>query len=438
MESIVENQIDLFGEPLPTMDQIKKLSDFVHSSESNLLGFVEQLEEQLAGKSEKSLVAAGIGLFIVGRDAEAVDKLEKADDCKEKFFYLAFALRRMGEFEQAIANLDKSPGHGAETLAVTLEKAETYRCAGDFDAVSAELKSCANFKDVSAEYQYQLGRLQEAQGLYEQAMDNYKIALDLNPGHQKALFHLAYRCDLSGDEEAAVDYYKQIVSGCPVYVSALLNLAVLYEDVGKYDKAIRYVEKVLESHPNHQRATLFRKDIESSETMLYDEEKEKRQTRKSQILETPISDFELSVRSRNCLRKMKLITIGDLLQISEAELLAYKNFGETSLHEIKAILDPKGLRLGMALEQEQAAFTEDSVMSDGESVDESMLKKTVEDLQLSVRARTCLLRLNIRTISELIQRTEAELLGVKNFGVTSLNEIKKAINNLGLSLRRLD
>jgi DNA-directed RNA polymerase subunit alpha len=47
-------------------------------------------------------------------------------------------------------------------------------------------------------------------------------------------------------------------------------------------------------------------------------------------------------------------------------------------------------------------------------------------------------KLNIRTIGELIRRTEAELLGVKNFGVTSLNEIKKAIGNLGLSLRNLD
>ncbi|MHC4761969.1 MAG: DNA-directed RNA polymerase subunit alpha C-terminal domain-containing protein, partial [Planctomycetota bacterium] len=36
------------------------------------------------------------------------------------------------------------------------------------------------------------------------------------------------------------------------------------------------------------------------------------------------------------------------------------------------------------------------------------------------------------------QKTEAELLGCKNFGVTSLNEIKKAISNLGLSLRSID
>jgi len=44
--------------------------------------------------------------------------------------------------------------------------------------------------------------------------------------------------------------------------------------------------------------------------MVYDEETEKKKTRKMQILETPLSDFELSVRSRNCLKKMNLNTLG--------------------------------------------------------------------------------------------------------------------------------
>jgi DNA-directed RNA polymerase subunit alpha len=195
---------------------------------------------------------------------------------------------------------------------------------------------------------------------------------------------------------------------------------------------------VLESHPNHQRAILFKKDIESSKTMFYDEEKEKKKTRKNQILETPISDFELSVRSRNCLKKMKIETVGDLLNISEAELLSYKNFGETSLREIKAILDSKNLRLGMALEEKQFGPAEDLDTDEPESEEQGFLSKSVDDLQLSVRARKCLEKLDIHTIGELTRKTDAELLGCKNFGVTSLNEIKKAIGNLGLSLRSLD
>jgi DNA-directed RNA polymerase subunit alpha len=169
--------------------------------------------------------------------------------------------------------------------------------------------------------------------------------------------------------------------------------------------------------------------------MYYDEEKEKKRSRKNQILETPISDFELSVRSRNCLRKMNIRTLGDLLRIGEAELLSYKNFGETSLREIKAILEQKGLRLGMALEDKQMAG--DGADMD-EAEDQGLLNKPVDDLQLSVRARKCLQKLNISTIGDLTRTTEAELLGCKNFGVTSLNEVKKALTGVGLSLRSLD
>jgi DNA-directed RNA polymerase subunit alpha len=436
MEPITECQVDLFADSLPSMDKIRKLSGFAHSAEANLLTFSQQVEENISRTGQKASLSLGIGLFILGRDAEAIQKLTKAKDCKEKFIYLAFALRRTGQFEEAIENLQKSLDYEADTLSVTLEKVATYRCASNFDAAAKELKTCTNFENVSAEYHYQLGYLQEVQGLYGQAMDNYKTALELSPTHQRALFRLAYRCDLSGDEEAAVDYYKQIVSGSPVYVSALLNLAVLYEDTDQFDKADQCVDKVLKFHPNHQRAILFKKDIESSKTMFYDEEKEKKKDRKVQILETPISDFELSVRSRNCLRKMNIITLGDLLNITEAELLAYKNFGETSLKEIKVILELKGLHLGLALEEKQLSSEEDAEGSTAE--EEELLNRTVDELRLSVRARKCLQKLNIHIIADLTRRTEAELLGCKNFGVTSLNEIKKALTNIGLSLRTLD
>ena len=438
MKPTTEPEINLFANESPSMDEIKKLIRFVNSSESNQIVFCEQVEANMSKSGQKACLAAGIGLYILGRNSEAAKNLEKAKDCKEKFVYLAFALRRMGEFDEAIENLQESLNYEADTLSITLEKAVTYRYAANFNAATKELKACANFENVSAEYHYQLARLQEAQGLYEQAMDNYKTALELSPDHQRALFHLAYRCDLSGDEEAAIDYYKQIASSSQVYVSALLNLAVLYEDAGQFDKAEQCVDAVLETHPNHQRAILFKKDIESSKTMFYDEEKEKKRTRKSQILETPISDFELSVRSRNCLKRMNINTLGDLLNITEVELLSFKNFGETSLREIKIILESKGLLLGMTLEEKQFSAAEAVDRTAAAAQDEGLMNKAADDLQLSVRARKCLQKLNIRTIGELTHRTDAELLGCKNFGVTSLNEINKALGNLGLSLRNLD
>lgn len=436
MSPTTEPQINLFSNELPSVDDLGTLARLVNCSEINQLRFAEQVEANMGRTSAKAQLATGIGLFVLSRCGEAVDKLKKGSDCKEKYLYLAMALRRLGKFDEAIENLQTCIEHGADPLRMALEKASTYRQAGDFEAAAKELKACSNFENVSADYHCQLGRLQEAQGLYGSAAGNYRAAIELDPNHQEALFRLAYRCDLSGDEQAAIDYYKRVVSTAPVYVSALLNLAVLYEDMGEFDKASRCAEKVLEFHPNHQRAIMFKKDIDSSKTMFYDEEKEKRRTRKNQILETPISDFELSVRSRNCLKKMKIETLGDLLNITEAELLSYKNFGETSLGEIKAILEPRSLRLGMALDEQQFATAETPEEIDEE--EQGILNKPIDDLQLSVRCRKGLQKLNIRTIGDLTRTTEAELLGCKNFGVTSLNEITKAIGNIGLALRSLD
>jgi DNA-directed RNA polymerase subunit alpha len=438
MEQVAETGINLFGETLPSLEEIQKLSEQVHSSEKNRMDFSAEIEAHISETSKQASCALGIGLYILGRTAEAAEKLQKAKDCKEKYVYLALAHRRLREFDKAIKNLQKSLEYETDKVSINLEKAATYRYAANFEAAAKELKACANFENVSADYHYQLGRLQEAQGLYDEAADNYTKAVELSPTHQKALFHLAFRCDMSGDEEAAIGYYRKIAANSPAYVSALLNLAVLYEDRDMYEKAAQCVDIVLEKHPNHQRAILFNKDIESSKTMIYDEEKEKKQTRKSQILETPISDFELSVRSRNCLKKMKIQTIGDLLNITEAELLSYKNFGETSLKEVKTILESKGMVLGMALEDKpfSQVETSDGLVIEGQ--DQGLIHKPIDDLQLSVRARKCLQKLNLRTIGELTYKTDAELLGCKNFGVTSLNEIKKSLGDLGLSLRSLD
>ncbi len=436
MEQMAEVGTNLFGDQLPSMEELRTLSHAVHASEANQAKFAHQVEENSGKTGGHASLATGIGLFMLGRYAEALEKLRRGQDSVQKYMYLAFAYRRKGRYKEALESLQKAKDSGAEALNVSLEKAATYRHAGDLDAATKEIGACANFENVSAEYHYQLGRLQEVKGEYEEAAANYRTALELAPQHQRALFHLAYRHDLSGDEEAAMNLYRQVVASSPVYVSALLNLAVLYEDHGDFAKASACIEKVLECHPNHPRAALFKKDIDSSKTMFYDEEKEKKRTRKNQILETPISDFELSVRSRNCLRKMNIRTLGDLLNITEAELLSYKNFGETSLREIKVILDQKSLHLGMALEDKQL---QTEAVPGAETVEnQGLLNKSVDDLQLSVRSRKCLQKLNLRTLAELTRTTDAELLGCKNFGVTSLNEIKRVLANLGLSLRSLD
>ncbi|MCI0656744.1 MAG: DNA-directed RNA polymerase subunit alpha, partial [Acidobacteria bacterium] len=62
------------------------------------------------------------------------------------------------------------------------------------------------------------------------------------------------------------------------------------------------------------------------------------------------------------------------------------------------------------------------------------LNRSVEELELSVRSYNCLKNAEIRTIRDLVQRTEAEMLRTKNFGRKSLNEIKEILAEMGLSL----
>jgi DNA-directed RNA polymerase subunit alpha len=62
------------------------------------------------------------------------------------------------------------------------------------------------------------------------------------------------------------------------------------------------------------------------------------------------------------------------------------------------------------------------------------LAKSVDEMELSVRSYNCLKNANIRTIGELVQKTEVEMLKTKNFGRKSLNEIKEILSSMGLSL----
>ena len=70
---------------------------------------------------------------------------------------------------------------------------------------------------------------------------------------------------------------------------------------------------------------------------------------------------------------------------------------------------------------------------DGKEVNKHLFR-SVSELELSVRAANCLKNANIKTIADLIQKSELEMLKTKNFGKKSLNEIKEILSEMGLSL----
>jgi DNA-directed RNA polymerase subunit alpha len=74
----------------------------------------------------------------------------------------------------------------------------------------------------------------------------------------------------------------------------------------------------------------------------------------AEYLNKSVDELELSVRSANCLKNAGIRTIRDLVQRTEKDMLETKNFGRKSLNEIKDILRPMGLSLGMEIEPVEA------------------------------------------------------------------------------------
>lgn len=305
------------------------------------------------------------------------------------------------------------------------------------DVLDTMIGAGAKADPKAAEAHYKAGRDAEAANDHIKAAESFRNAMMLSDKAEYA-FKLAFMLDLLGEEEEALSLYEQLVARDRPHVNALLNLAVMYEDRGDVARAERCLRQILDTNPNHPRARLYFKDVTASKNMLYDEEAQRDLVKRNALLDTPVTDFELSVRARNCLKKMQIRTLGDLLRISEAELLSYKNFGEQSLTEIKGMLAMKGLRLGQGAEGQFNRVRKEMYEELKGVAPESVLNKPISVLDLSVRARKALQMLGVQTLGDLATRTEAELMGVKNFGATSLDEIRAKLTGFGLGLRNLD
>ncbi len=95
------------------------------------------------------------------------------------------------------------------------------------------------------------------------------------------------------------------------------------------------------------------------------------------------------------------------------------------------------LQIFINLEEEDEEEAESAVVEVSDEEKGALyekLGKSVDEMELSVRSYNCLKNANIRTIGELVQKTESEMLKTKNFGRKSLNEIKEILATMGLSL----
>jgi DNA-directed RNA polymerase subunit alpha len=111
------------------------------------------------------------------------------------------------------------------------------------------------------------------------------------------------------------------------------------------EEAVAHAAKILKD----QLSIFITFEEEEEAEMSYSEDGEEKEAFNENLLRS-VDELELSVRSANCLKHANIKLIGDLVQKTEAEILATKNFGRKSLNEIKEILSEMGLSLGMKLD----------------------------------------------------------------------------------------
>jgi len=374
----------------------------------------------------------GIAAFFLGHLRDAIADLRQAEG-PLACFYLGRALEGRQDFDEALKAFEKAELSGYTPTQVQLMRAGVHRQKGELKEARQILGKLQNLASHSAEYHFQLACCFVAEGDRSTAIDHLERAVELDPSHSGALFQLGYANDLAGNDEEAIGYYERCLNCPPVHVGVLMNLGVLYEDNEKFDKAADCYRKVLHAHPSDEHARLFLKDAEAATKMYYSAEEDQALSRFIQVLEVPVTEFELSVRNRNCLQKMNIRTLGDLTRVSDHQLMNITNFGETSLTELKEMMASKGLRIGQSLEG--GGYPGDRPQPSFSAADQAILNKPVCDLQLSVRSRKCMNRLGLQTLGDLVQRSADELLELKNFGMTSLGEIRNKPAENGLRLR---
>jgi len=111
------------------------------------------------------------------------------------------------------------------------------------------------------------------------------------------------------------------------------------------DDALTHAGKVLRDHVQ----LLIDFDLKSEVEDLEDIDEEVLRIRK--LLNKSVDDLELSVRSSNCLKEAKIMTVADLVRRDENEMLKFKNFGRKSLLELTEVLHEKGLEWGMNVDK---------------------------------------------------------------------------------------
>jgi hypothetical protein len=139
-----------------------------------------------------------------------------------------------------------------------------------------------------------------------------------------------------------------------------------------------------------------------------------------ELLLRRVEALEFSARTLNCFDKANIETLGDLIKLTEDDLLNLEHFGKRSLYEVRDKLNPF-----INLHLRVSSYTE----SINKYSEKEKLAKLVDSRAFSTRTLNCFSKANIETLGDLIKLTEDDLLNLEDFGKRSLYEVRDILKN---------
>ncbi len=407
----------LLGTDRPTLAQVRLLRRWANQDADERARLTALLQD---GLGHKDKARTGVLAFALGRFADAEEHLDAKD---------AFGAAILGMVQAELGDVNEAKALFT-TAAKNLPEAKADLCRALAAAGQAdEAERAAQAVVETAERQFCIGLAAETKGNVEGAIKAYEAALETDPKHAEAAFKLGVLLDRIGDDDLAAEQFLVCADVWPAYVPGVVNLGIIYDERGEPNAAVDCFRQALAWNPRDRRALGLLRDAKASRQMYYDEKEEREREKMEKIMRTSVNDFELSVRSRNCLAKMNIFTLGDLLRISEPEMLAYKNFGETSLKEVKEMLAARNLRLGMYKEVEEKTIAK---------ADHKVLAESIERLELSPVSAQVLDGLGVTRIGDLAQYSDLDLYKAPGSGQTVMQELATALGAYGVVLRKAD
>jgi len=242
--------------------QIDELSNKIIQNIGSSSQKMGEVKTQISGLTSSSMEA--YNYFLKGREAfeeyyfnEAVQFLEKAIEYDSTFamayYYLAQVYRSISDPRSNEEALEKAKIYSENAS----DKERLYiEASYALDVEKNPQKQLQFLKEIATKYpgekraHYELGKFYQDLNMFNQAIEVFQSALELDPNYGEAMNSLAYTYSNIGDFEAAVEYFKKYVTVSPGNANPIDSLGEVYLRMGKLDEAIVKYKEALEIKPD--------------------------------------------------------------------------------------------------------------------------------------------------------------------------------------------